>query len=357
MTTADAAGEEVEISLTAARALIVAALRRSGADALNAGLIADVMIAAERDRAPSHGLFRAAGYCDGLVCGRVNGTARATLAQIAPAALRVDGDGGYAPAAQAVGVPALIDLARQTGVAALALRNTHHFAALWPEIEQLCAADLVGLAFTAALPMVAPAGATRPFFGTNPIAFGFPRAEAPPIVVDMATAFMARGDIALLARDGRAAPPGAGMDAEGQPTTDPAAILAGAQSPFGGHKGSALGLMVELLAGGLIGDVFSYEAAARSGADGGGSSAARSGPDPVAGGAPYGGELILAFDPERLAGPGWRAHASAFFEALAAVGDVRLPGARRWAARAAPNAETLRVPAALLRDLRARARD
>ncbi len=314
-------GEPVRISLAEAERLALTALTKAGADAENARPTAAVMIAAERDACASHGLFRLEGYCAALTSGRANGRARPSVARLAPGVIRVDGDRGFAPIAFETGRPVLIEAARAQGIAALALTNTHHFAALWPEIEALLEADLVALAVTGATPMVAPAGGTRPFFGTNPMAFGFPRAPeaGPPAVFDQASAAMARGDVAILARDGRAAPEGVGLDPEGRPTTDPNQVLAGAQLPFGGYKGAAIALMVELLAGGLIGEPFSFEAAAHDNGDGG---------------PPYGGELILALDPARFGDPdGWRAHAERFYAALLAQEGVRLPGARRRGAR------------------------
>lgn len=123
------------------------------------------------------------------------------------------------------------------------------------------------------------------FFGTNPIAFGWPREEKPPFIFDMATSAAARGEIQLHQRAGKAVPEGWGIDGDGQATTDAQAILDGAMLTFGGHKGSALAAMVELLAGPLIGDMTSAESLAW---------------DNGAGGLPYGGELILALDPVRF---------------------------------------------------------
>lgn len=101
-------------------------------------------------------------------------------------------------------------------------------------------AGLVGLACTPSHAWVAPAGGTRPLFGTNPIAFGWPRRDKPPFIVDMATSAAARGEIQLHQRAGKALPEGWGIDSQGQPTTDAAEVLNGAMLTFGGHKGSAL---------------------------------------------------------------------------------------------------------------------
>lgn len=325
--------DHIRLTLDEARDLAIRVLETNGCDAANAAAIADNLAAAERDVCESHGLFRLPGYVASLREGIVDGKAVPSVEQIAPGTVRVDAKGGYAPLAIRTGMPNLIGLARTQGIAGLALRNIYHYAALWPEIEMLTDEGLVGMAFTAAAPMVAPAGGTRPFFGTNPMAFGFPRDGAPPLVFDQASAFMARGDVMIHARDGKEVPIGCGIDAAGNPTTDPNEVLAGAQLPFGGYKGSAIAMMVELLAGGLIGDLFSYEAG-------------RAGYLP--GGPPPGGELILAFDPARFgAGDGLAAHVEDFFRELKSQGDIRLPGERRHRNRLRTPVEGIAVKAEL----------
>ncbi|MEQ8711155.1 MAG: Ldh family oxidoreductase [Rhodospirillales bacterium] len=321
--------DRINLSLKDARALAVRVLKANGCDQANAEAVAGIMMAAEGDICESHGLFRLPGYVTSLRNGKVDGRAKPVASVIAPSILRVDGKGGFAPLAIATGMPGLIDLARTQGMAALALRNIYHFAALWPEIEMLTDASLVGMAFTAASPMVAPAGGTKPFFGTNPMAFGFPRDGAPPLVFDQASAAMARGDVMIHARDGKELPPGCGIDANGKPTTDPNRVLEGAQLPFGGYKGSGIAMMIELLTGGLMGDLFSYEAGRQDNADGG---------------PPPGGELILAFDPARFGeANGWRTHAEDFFRELASQDGVRLPGQRRHRNRQKTPTEGIQV--------------
>lgn len=327
--------DAVRLTLAEAEDLSLRALAAAGADAANAAAVTAVMIAAERDICASHGLFRLPGYVEGLRAGRANGSASPSLERLAPGVLRVQGDRGYAPLAFETGRPALIEAAKTQGVAALAIRDTHHFAALWPEIEALLAADLCAFAFTAATPMVAPFGGSKPFFGTNPMAFGFPRdpAAGPAPTFDQASAAMARGDVQIHAREGLTLPEGVGVDAEGRPSTDPHAVLKGAQLPFGGYKGSSIALMVELLVGALIGDAFSYESPARA--------TGEAGP-------PYGGELIFALDPAKFGDPeGWRAHAEAFYAELQTQEGVRLPGARRHANRARTAADGIAIPRSL----------
>lgn len=326
------------ITLIEARELALAALTRHGCDRANAEAVAGVMLAAEADRAESHGLFRLPGYVASLKSGKVDGRAVPVVTRPAPGIVRVDGRRGFAPLAIEAGRAPLIEAARAQGVAALALVGIHHFAALWPEVEALAEHGLAALACTCATPMVAPAGGTRPFFGTNPIAFAFPRRDGPPVAFDQASAAMARGEVIIHAREGKPVPPGTGLGPDGQPTTDPARVLQGAQLPFGGYKGSNIALMVELLAGALIGEVFSPEAERRGPSDGG---------------PPIGGELILALDPERFGAGAWRDRVEGFLAEMLAQPGVRLPGARRHLNRAETGRTGIHVPRALMAEIRA----
>ncbi len=294
-------------------------LTENGCDESNAEAVARTITAAECDGSISHGLFRLPGHVRSLRSGKVNGRARPKEVQLTRSAIRLDGDRGFAPLTLDHGIPLLANAAETEGVAVLLIRHSFHFAALWPEVEALTDRGMVGLACTVHKPMVAPFGAKESFFSTNPLAFGWPRPGRDPYVFDMATAAMARGEIGVAARDGQPVPLGVGLDADGNPTTDAAAIHdGGVILPFGGHKGSAIATMIELLAAGLVGDYFSYEAGDVDNGDGG----------PA-----IGGEFVLALSPELLAGTGWEEHADEFLDALSGMEGVRLPGARRFAMR------------------------
>ena len=309
----------MELTVDEIYELAEACLLANGCDAENAAAVARTVSTAERDGAVSHGLFRLPGHILSLRSGKVNGAARPVEDVLTPAAIRLDGDRGFAPLAIEYGTPLLADAASKLGVAVLLIRNSFHFAALWPEVEALAERGLVGLACTVHTPMVAPFGAKRAFFSTNPISFAWPRPGKDPYVFDMATAAKARGDIGVAARDGHPLEPGVGLDADGNPTTDAKAVHEGGVIlPFGGYKGSAIATMIELLAAGLVGDYFSYEAIQHDNRDGG----------PA-----IGGEFILAFAPEVLAGSDWADHSEEFLGELESMDGVRMPGQRRFANR------------------------
>ena len=290
-------------------------LLANGCDEETSNILSDLIMKAERDGSLSHGLFRLPAYVAGLKSGKINGKNRPKISKITPSVVKVDGNNCLAPMVLNKSLPELIKAAQENGVAVLSITNSHHMAAMWPETEAIAEEGLVAFACTSYKPAVAPAGSIKPLFGTNPISFAWPRKNKPPVVYDMATASMAMGEVQVAKREGHKVPLGTGLTKEGKDTTDPAEIAdGGVLLPFGGYKGSGIAMMVELLAGALVGDKFSYETAEKDNNDGG---------------PPSGGEFILAISPDKLSQNNWDEHSSKFFEKMKSIGDVRLPGERR----------------------------
>jgi len=330
---------DIHLSLEQVHQLSYRSLLACGSDQANARAVADTITAAERDSCHSHGLFRLPGYITSLTSGKVNGHADPRLEQLAPAVLRIHGDNGYAPLALQRGRDPLVSCARAQGIAALSITHTHHFSALWVEVSALVEQGLCAFAFTAYMPCVAPAGGSKPFYGTNPMAFGWPRKGAPPMIFDQASAAMARGEIMLAQQAGLPVAEGVGLDRDGHPTTDPGAILEGAQLAFGGHKGAALALMIELLVGPLLGERSSFEAAAADNGDGGPS---------------RGGELLLAIDPARFGDPDhWADHAERVFARLLEQPGTRLPADRRYQGRKHTRLHGIEISSTLFAEIHA----
>ena len=200
--------------------LAIKTLKFNGCDELNSEAVAETVTNAERDGSVSHGLFRIPGYIASLKSKKVKGNARPTNKFLTQNAIRVNGDYGFAPTAIKIGLPALIETTEKYGVGILTITNTHHFAALWHETESLAEKNLIGIACTAYKPSVAPAGAKKPLFGTNPISFAWPRKNNTPVVYDMATSTMAMGEVQVAARDGHKVPYGTGLNKEGKKTDD-----------------------------------------------------------------------------------------------------------------------------------------
>ena len=290
-------------------------LLSNGCDEETATILADLIVKAERDGSLSHGLFRLPAYVLGLKSGKINGKARPEVKKISPSVIKVSGNNCLAPMVLNKSIPELVKAAKENGVAVLAITNSHHMAAMWFETEMVAEQGLVAFACTSYKPAVAPAGATKPLFGTNPISFAWPRPGKMPVVYDMATASMAMGEVQVAKREGHKVPLGTGLTKDGKETTDPGQIAdGGVLLPFGGYKGSGIAMMVELLAGALVGDNFSFETAAKDNNDGG---------------PPSGGEFILAISPEKLSGSGWDKHADELFNKMKSMEGVRLPGERR----------------------------
>lgn len=301
--------------------------------------VAQVVTAAEADECRSHGLYRLPGYVAALRSGRVAAEAVPELRHVTPGFIRVDGGGGFAPAAAEAGRPALMAAAAANGIAAMALTRCHHFSALWADVEPLAEAGFVSWAFVVGQCSVAPFGGTSRLMGTNPIAFGWPRPGGSPFVFDFATSAAARGEVELKRLAGEALPSGWALGPDGSPTVDPALALAGALLPFGGHKGSALSMMVELIAAPLIGEATSRAVA---------------GLDIHDGGPPPGGELFIAIDPRIVApGEGWTGQAEQFFAHALEQPGLRLPSERRYAARRRTRRDGVSVPESLLAQIHA----
>jgi len=305
----------ISLTLNEIYALANKTLVSNNCDEETANILADLIMKAERDGSLSHGLFRLPAYVAGLKSGKINGKARPEIKKISQSVIKVLGNNCLAPIVLNIAIPELIKATKENGVAVLAINNSHHMAAMWPETEMIAEHGLVAFACTSYKPAVAPAGATKPLFGTNPISFAWPRPGKTPVVYDMATASMAMGEVQVAKREGHKVPLGTGLTKDGKETTDPGEIVdGGVLLPFGGYKGSGIAMMVELLAGALVGDNFSYETGAKDNADGG---------------PPSGGEFILAISPEKLSENDWNKHSNEFFDKMKSMDGVRLPGERR----------------------------
>lgn len=315
------------LTINALQARVRAILSRAGMNDLQADAVSRIITAGERDACKSHGIYRIEGVLRTLKAGKVRGDAVPCIVPSdAAAIIRVDAGAGFSTPAFDLGLPLLAEATRTLGMAAMVINDCTHFTALWPEVESVTDLGLAALVMCPSYASVAPVGGNSPLLGTNPLAFGWPRPDQPPYVFDFATSVAARGEIELHRRAGKPLPEGWAIDAGGQPTTDPVAALAGAMMPFGGHKGSAIGMMIELLGGAMIGDLTSPEALAALG---------------TTTLAPLHGELVLAFSPTAFAAgrPGDPfARAELLFAALAGQG-ARLPSARRFTARAKAEAE------------------
>ena len=308
------------LSFDALADLLTRIFIRHGVSAANAALLGRNCATCERDGAASHGVFRIPGYVASLNSGWVDGHAVPVVEDCGPGFLRVDARNGFAQPALEAARPLLRDRVAQNGVALVAIRHSHHFSALWPDLEPFAADGLVALSMVTGIACVMPPGGRKPVFGTDPIAFATPVAGARPLVFDLATSAMSNGDLRIAAREGHAIPPGAGIDRNGQATTDPKAVLdGGGLLTFGGYKGGAIALMVEVMASALTGGQFSAEVDFK--------------PYPGAE-TPCTGQVIILIDPARGSVAPFAGRVAMLVSMLRDAGQTRLPSDRRYAARA-----------------------
>ncbi|MFP3563011.1 Ldh family oxidoreductase [Paraburkholderia sp. SIMBA_030] len=329
------------VDLADLETLAARALRASNVGSANANAVARSIAYAERDGQQIVGLSYLPTYCAHAACGKVDGFAEPVLDVLSPAVIRVDARTGFAHPALALGLPALDDAARRVGVATLAIGNSYACGSLGYFIEELAERGLVGLMFANASPSIAPHGGKVPFFGTNPLAFAAPRSREAPLVIDQSSSVVAKVAVIDACERGTALPLGWALDADGQPTTDAAAAMAGSLSPIGGYKGASLALMIDLFAGGLTGSNFSFEASSFGDSDGG---------------PPRTGQFVIAFDPLVFGSHSFIERTETLLMAMQSEPDVRVPGARRTDARRR-NQAGITVPTALWESIQRLARD
>jgi (2R)-3-sulfolactate dehydrogenase (NADP+) len=325
------------LSLREAEELVVQALVRARTNDANARSVAHALIAVEADGLKGHGLSRVPSYAAQAKAGKVDGFAMPTFARARPGLLTIDAGNGFAFPALELAVANLPEIVRGQGVAVAGIFRSHHCGAAGHTVERLAQAGLAALMFANTPSAIAPWGGSKPVFGTNPVAFACPLAGREPLVIDLSLSKVARGNIVTAKQRGEKIPEGWALDEYGKPTTDPEAALAGTMVPAGEAKGTALALMVELLAAGLTGANFAAEASSYLDAKG---------PPPGT------GQLIVAFDPSAFGGD-----AISRFALLAASVEqqdgARLPGARRIAARKKAKSEGLNISEALLAEIAA----
>lgn len=312
------------------RDLVARAFIRHGMSETNAILVAGVVAAAERDGAASHGLLRLDGYIGTLKSGWVDGTAVPVVTQPAPAMLHVDARNGFAQVALAAVRDRAAALARDQGVATVCIADSHHFAALWPDVEPFAAEGLVALSVVNTRSRIVSWGARKKVLGTNPMAFAAPRKDGPPLVWDMASSQRAQGEVLKARVKGEPVPEGVGLDAAGNPTTDPAAILdGGSLLPFGGAKGANIAFMVEVLAAGLSGGRFGFNDDSPRFP---GAQTSRA------------GQFLLVIDPARGMGGDFAARMEELIGTLREAGAQRLPGDERYRRRALATRDGIAIP-------------
>jgi len=321
------------IKMAEAERLARRALQSAGTAAPAATSVAKALARAEADGLASHGLARIPAYCAQVRSGKVDGRAVPRLVPLGPSGARVDAGYGFAFPALDLAIDAAVERAGATCACAVAVTHSHHFGVAGHHVERVAERGLIGLIVGNSPGGIAPWGGRRALFGTNPIAFACPRRGAPPLVIDVSLAKVARGKVMLAAQRGEPIPGDWALDADGQPTTDAKAALAGTMLPLGDAKGAALALMVEILAAALTGSNLAAEASSFFDDQG----------------APPGvGQCLIALDPGPFSGDRFLDRLEVLLGMIEDEPGARLPGARRLALRHKAAAEGVALPQPLL---------
>ena len=329
---------EQKLTLADLESLVIRALTANDTSARNAAQVAAAIVTAEADGLKGHGASRVPFYAAQAKSGKVDGRATPECHTVGTAAYRIDAKQGFSYPAMNLAVEQVSSLVKETGIAAAAIANSHHAGAAGQPVERLARAGLVGLFFANSPEAIAPWGGSKALFGTDPIAFAAPRHNDAPLVIDMSLSQVARGKIMVAAQEDKPIPEGWALDANGNPTTDAKAAMAGTMLPLGDAKGAQLVLMVELFAAAMTGSLFGYESSSFFEAEGP---------------APRTGQFLIALDPERFSGGAFADRLESLLGAILAQDGTRLPGARRFALRAEAERNGVSVPNALFDEIKA----
>ncbi|MDI9335291.1 MAG: Ldh family oxidoreductase [Cytophagales bacterium] len=337
------------IHLAELTALVVARLAQAGANEAMAKSTAKALVLAEAQGLGSHGLSRVAQYVTHLNNGRANGAAIPFVLKRKGGSLLVDAQEGLAFPACDLAIQEALQATKTNGVTFAGVVRSHHCGVLVDHLRAVAEAGMVGIGFANSPAAMPAAGGRHAIFGTNPIAAIFPRRGHAPLMIDLSLSQVARGKLMVAAKAGSAIPEGWALDAQGHPTTDPHAGLAGSMLPFGSQsgsqsgtqsgaspKGAMLALMVELLVSALIGAHFGYEASSFFVDEGN---------------RPGLGQAFMVIDPAALAGQDqFLDRVEMLVAQMLQDEGVRLPGARREALKLRAEAEGIDVADAFLAD-------
>jgi len=219
----------------------------------HANICANALINAELVGAPSHGLSRLKMYCDRINKKVIKPKPKIKIKKISQSITQIDANNSIGFVAADIGIKKAISNAKKTGIGFVGIKNSGHYGLSGYYAEQAVKKNLIAMCFTSAPPAIAPHGAKKSLFGTNPICFGTPTASKVPFILDTSVSVINRGKIRVAARTGKKIPKGVALDEFGKPTTDAKKALAGVQLPIAGFRGSGLAWMVDILSGVLTG--------------------------------------------------------------------------------------------------------
>ena len=229
--------------------IIIKILKKNGLNANHATICSKALINAELVGAHSHGLSRLKMYCDRIQKKVINPKPKIKIKKISQSISQIDANNSIGFVAADIGIKQAIKNAKKTGIGLVGIKNSGHYGLSGYYAEQAVKKNLIVFCFTNAPPAIAPHGARKSLFGTNPICFGTPTSSKVPFILDTSVSVINRGKIRVAARNGKKIPKGVALDKFGKPTTDAKKALAGVQLPIAGFRGSGLAWMVDILSG------------------------------------------------------------------------------------------------------------
>ena len=262
----------VRVAHDALRTFVTAVYEKGGLPPRDAALIADTLVQADLWGHQSHGVLRTGWYFARLESGAMNPKTEPTFVRDAKAVAVIDGGDGVGQVVTEFATREAIKRAKAHGVASITVRNSNHFGTCMYYTRMAAEAGCVMLLMTNGGPAIAPWGGRKKVIGTNPWSISAPAGSRTPLMMDMAVTGVARGKIYLARQRHEQIPLGWALDADGAPTTDPQKAIDGIILPMAGHKGYAIGTVVDMLAGVLSGSSFlsavngPYKADLKSGA-------------------------------------------------------------------------------------------
>jgi L-2-hydroxycarboxylate dehydrogenase (NAD+) len=219
----------------------------------HAKISTDALINAELVGAYGHGLSRLKMYCDRIKKKVINPKPKIKIKRISKSISLIDANDSIGFVAADLAIKQSIENAKKTGIGLVAVKNSGHYGLSGYYAEQAVKKNLITMIYTNAPPAVAPHGALKRLFGTNPICFGTPSGYKAPFILDTSISMINRGKIRVAARNNKKIPQGVALDKNGKPTTDAKKALQGVQLPIAGFRGSGLAWMVDILSGVLTG--------------------------------------------------------------------------------------------------------
>ncbi len=243
----------MKVSAKVLKKKLIYIFKKYSLSSTHAKISAEAIIKAELVGAQSHGLSRLKMYCDRIKKNLINSKPKIKIKKISKSASLIDADNSIGFVSGDIGIKQAIKNAKSSGIGIVAVKNSGHYGLSSFYAEQAVKKNLLALCFTNAPPALAPHGAKKSLFGTNPICFGSPTGDNVPFILDTSMSKVNRGKIRLAAKMGTKIPEGSALDKNGNPTTNALKALAGVQLPIAGFRGSGLAWMVDILSGVLTG--------------------------------------------------------------------------------------------------------